>query len=280
MKDIKNLKGVQRRPSPCDEHHEMYSFYVEGLRSLEEYLRAPWARVCDVMVDAREVMWVRELLEKDLQGVPPWECEDFQIRLHLEKDKTQSSPHHKTADKKAKRAATYFRVEVPMWRVEALTACSHEVPAALIVVLDHLQDPRNVGAIVRSAAFFGASFVVVPSRGGVGMSEAVVRSSRGGLGHVRMVQVVNVGRTLEALKKFGYWVIGADMAGEELEGVSVAYDQVVLVLGSEGPGISRLVREKCDRIVRISGLQDGDASLNVSVAAGIFMYTLGKGGPF
>ena len=144
----------------------------------------------------------------------------------------------------------------------------------LILALDHIQDPRNLGAIVRSAAFFGIKEVVVSERRQALLSNTAVNTAQGGFALTDLCVAVNVGRTLDILKENGYWIVGADMEGESIKALSGFYDKVVLVMGSEESGLSTGIRGKCDRIISIAGSLGGRESLNVSVAAGILLHGL------
>jgi len=141
---------------------------------------------------------------------------------------------------------------------------------ALVILLDGITDPHNLGAVLRSAEQFGADCVILPRRKSAGLNDTVARTSAGAVEYVRSVTVPNLSRAVEYLKHNGFWVYGADADGETLYR-SDFRGRVAIVLGSEGTGISRIVREHCDRMVSIpvSGRLD---SLNVSVAAGIIMY--------
>jgi len=141
---------------------------------------------------------------------------------------------------------------------------------ALVLVLDGVTDPQNMGAILRSCDQFGVDLVVVPERRSVQANETVVRISSGAAQYVPVASVVNLVRELTTLKEHGFWIYGADMAGDRLP-ATVFPIRTVIVMGSEGDGLSRLVKESCDHIVSIptSGHID---SLNVSVAAGIVLY--------
>ena len=156
--------------------------------------------------------------------------------------------------------------------VRTLTGAIASVRAsqATVLVLDHLSDPHNLGAILRSADQFGVEFVVLPSRRAAGKTDAVLRASAGAAAVVSTVEVPNIAGALEALKKADFWIYGADMAGEPVDRQQLT-GRVALVLGSEGEGLSRLVRDRCDTIVSIptGGTVD---SLNVSVSAGILLY--------
>ncbi len=144
----------------------------------------------------------------------------------------------------------------------------------LILVLDHISDPRNLGAIVRTAAFFGVKHVIVPEKRQVLLTQASVNTAQGGFALTDLVLVVNVSRTLEELKRNDYWVLGAAMGGEPLAKVRGRFDRQVLVLGAEDKGISQHVLGRCDVQIAIPGGDRTLDSLNVSVAAGILVHGL------
>jgi 23S rRNA (guanosine2251-2'-O)-methyltransferase len=147
----------------------------------------------------------------------------------------------------------------------------------LILALDHVQDPRNVGAVVRSAAFFGVREVLAPERRQALITGAAVSTAQGGFALLDLVAVVNLTRVLADLKERGYWIIGTAMDGEPLAKVAGEYQKVVLVLGGEESGLSRMARDACDRVVAIAGREGGLDSLNVSVAAGIVLHAFAAG---
>src|SRR5207344_3165294 len=142
---------------------------------------------------------------------------------------------------------------------------------ALVVVLDGVEDPRNLGAILRTVEASGADGVLLPDRHSAGLSETVNRASAGALAHVKVARIGNLVQALEALKARGIWVVGSDAAGTERWDAVDLTRPVALVLGGEGRGIRRLVREHCDHLVSIP-LFGHVSSLNVSVAAGIALY--------
>ena len=142
---------------------------------------------------------------------------------------------------------------------------------ALFVVLDGVEDPRNLGAILRTAEAAGCDGVLLPDRHNAGLSETVNRASAGALEHVHLARIGNVVQALEALKARGVWVVGFDATGTERWDAVDYRRPVALVLGGEGKGIRRLVREHCDHLVSLP-LFGHVASLNVSVAAGIALY--------
>ncbi|WP_084079083.1 23S rRNA (guanosine(2251)-2'-O)-methyltransferase RlmB [Demequina sp. NBRC 110057] len=146
---------------------------------------------------------------------------------------------------------------------------------APIAVLDGIQDPRNLGAIMRSAAAFGAAGIVVPERRAAGVTVAAWKVSAGAAARIPVARATNLTRTLETYKKAGRFVIGLDAGGEvDLHESALLNEPLVIVVGSEGEGISRLVRETCDQIVSIP---IGEVeSLNASVAASIALYEAGR----
>ena len=159
--------------------------------------------------------------------------------------------------------------EKPVLSLESLLETARD--PALVVVLDGVEDPRNLGAILRTAEAAGADGVLLPERHSAGLSETVGRASAGALEHVQVARVGNLVQALEALKARGIWVVGFDAAGTERWDAVDLRRPVALVLGGEGRGIRRLVREHCDHLVSIP-LFGHVGSLNVSVAAGIALY--------
>ncbi len=143
-------------------------------------------------------------------------------------------------------------------------------PMALIVVVDGVTDPANLGSITRSAEQFGADLLVAPRRRTAHFDDTVMRVSAGAAAHVATVAVANVASALEESKRSGFWIYGADLGGETLDEVRFP-ERVALVPGSEGAGLHDLVRRRCDHLVRIPTTGRLN-SLNVGVAAGILMY--------
>ena len=148
---------------------------------------------------------------------------------------------------------------------------------SVVVILDSITDPHNVGAIIRSCDQFGVDLVVLPARRGASTdSEIIGRSSAGASSWVPYMVVPNLIRVIELLKEEGYWIYGADAGGENLNDLTVQKnDKVAIVMGSEGSGMSRIVRENCDKILSIPTCGKLD-SLNVSVAAGILLYKISQ----
>jgi len=144
-------------------------------------------------------------------------------------------------------------------------------PCDMLVVLDGVEDPHNLGAIIRTAHAAGAGAVVIPERRAAGVTDVVAKAAAGALEHLPVVRVTNVNRALEELKQRGFWIYGLDERGTE------TYDQVeyaapaAVVLGGEGKGLHEQVRKHCDALVRIP-VAGPISSLNVSVAAGVMLF--------
>jgi len=152
---------------------------------------------------------------------------------------------------------------------ELLTLQKGEPP--FLVLLDHVQDPHNLGALIRTAYAAGCHGVVIPERRAAQMTPAAVRTSAGAAEYLPVAQVVNLARCLDQCKEAGLWVYGADMGGEMLYPNGDYKGAVALVIGSEGEGLSRLVKAKCDYLVRLP-MRGRVASLNASVAGALLFY--------
>lgn len=150
--------------------------------------------------------------------------------------------------------------------------------SALIVVLDHIEDPHNLGAVVRSAEAAGASAVVYSRRRSALPGGTVVKTSAGAALRLPMIPVVNIVRTLEQLQAAGFWVVGLDGGAVESLWDDALPARLALVVGAEGDGLSRLVGERCDQRLRIP-IQGGVGSLNASVAAALGMFEWRRGRP-
>ena len=144
-----------------------------------------------------------------------------------------------------------------------------EVP--FLLLLDELQDPQNVGALIRSADAAGVHGVLLPKRRSCPLNMVVAKVSAGAINYVPVVQIGNIVQTLRSLKEQGFWTVGADMDGESLYFNADLDRPVVLVIGAEGKGLGRLVKENCDMLVRIP-MQGGVNSLNASAAGAILLY--------
>ena len=140
----------------------------------------------------------------------------------------------------------------------------------LLVILDGVTDPHNLGAIIRSAECAGAHGVIIPERRAVGLTPAAVKASAGAVEYLPVAREVNLNRVIERLKKEGVWIYGTAMNGEDYRRVNFS-GPAALVIGSEGEGMSRLVEENCDKIVSLP-MKGHIDSLNASVAAGILLF--------
>ena len=152
-----------------------------------------------------------------------------------------------------------------------------EMPGTpIIVALDGITDPRNLGAIIRSVGAFGGHGVVVPARRSAGLTATAWKTSAGAAARVRVAQATNLTRALEGYRTAGFFVIGLDADGDvELPGLALADLPLVVVVGSEGKGLSRLVRETCDQIVSIP-MVGVTESLNAGIAAAVTLYEIAR----
>lgn len=153
---------------------------------------------------------------------------------------------------------------------DMLQAAKDKGEDVLLVILDELEDPHNLGAILRSVDAVGAHGVIIPKRRAVPLTDGVAKASAGAVEHVPVARVANIAQTIDELKKHGVWVAGASMEGKEMYRQDLK-GPLALVIGSEGKGISRLVGEKCDFFVSIP-MRGKINSLNASVAAGLLLY--------
>lgn len=141
-----------------------------------------------------------------------------------------------------------------------------------IFLLDEIEDPHNLGAIIRTANLAGAHGIIIPKRRAAGLTATVVKASAGALNYTPVVKVTNLAQTIEELKKRGLWFVCADMGGETMYRLNLT-GPIGLVIGNEGEGVSRLVKEKCDYIASIP-MKGNIDSLNASVAAGVLAYEI------
>lgn len=165
-------------------------------------------------------------------------------------------------------AAAYEYAEVE----DILAIAREKGEAPFLVLLDGIEDPHNLGAIIRTANLAGAHGVIIPKRRAVGLTATVAKTSAGALNYTPVAKVTNLVQTMEDLKKEGLWFVCADMDGEVMYRQNLT-GPIGLVIGNEGEGVSRLVKEKCDFVTSIPMAGDID-SLNASVAAGVLMYEI------
>ena len=165
-------------------------------------------------------------------------------------------------------AAAYEYAQVE----DMLKAAEEKGEPPFLFLLDGIEDPHNLGAIIRTANLAGAHGVIIPKRRAVGLTATVAKTSAGALNYTPVAKVTNLGATIEDLKKRGLWFVCADMGGELMYRLDLK-GPIGLVIGNEGDGVSRLVREKCDMVASIPMKGDID-SLNASVAAGVLAYVI------
>ena len=142
----------------------------------------------------------------------------------------------------------------------------------LIVILDHLEDPHNFGAIIRTSEALGVDAIIIPEDRSVGINSTVIKTSVGAIENIKIIKVTNLVNTIKYLKDRGYWIIGTDMSSTSISDIDYKMP-ICLVIGNEGKGISRIVRENCDYIASIP-MTGKVNSLNASVAAGIIIYEI------
>ena len=155
---------------------------------------------------------------------------------------------------------------------EILARAEEKGEAPFFIILDNVEDPHNLGAIIRTANLAGAHGVIIPKRRAVGLTSTVAKTSAGAINYTQVAKVTNIVRTIEELKEKGIWFVCADMGGETMYDLDLT-GPMGLVIGNEGEGVSRLVREACDFTASIPMKGDID-SLNASVAAGVLAYEI------
>ena len=155
---------------------------------------------------------------------------------------------------------------------EILARAEEKGEPPFLMILDNVEDPHNLGAIIRTANLAGAHGVIIPKRRAVGLTSTVAKTSAGAINYTPVAKVTNIVRTIEELKEKGIWFVCADMGGETMYNLDLT-GPMGLVIGNEGEGVSRLVREACDFTASIPMKGDID-SLNASVAAGVLAYEI------
>lgn len=180
-------------------------------------------------------------------------------------DRLANSGHHQGV---VAQAAAYEYAEVE----DILNAAKEKGEAPFIFILDEIEDPHNLGAIIRTANLCGAHGVIIPKRRAVGLTATVAKTSAGAVNYTPVAKVTNIAKTIEELKKEGMWFVCADMDGQTMYDLNLT-GPIGLVIGNEGAGVSRLVKEKCDFTASIPLKGDID-SLNASVAAGVLAYEI------
>ena len=180
-------------------------------------------------------------------------------------DYLSSNGHHQGV---VASAAAYEYAEVE----DILNAAKEKGEPPFIFILDGIEDPHNLGAIIRTANLAGAHGVIIPKHRAVGLTATVAKTSAGALNYTPVAKVTNIGNTIDGLKKEGLWFVCADMGGDLMYRLNLK-GPIGLIIGNEGDGVSRLVKEKCDMAAAIP-MNGNIDSLNASVAAGVLAYEI------
>jgi predicted rRNA methylase len=247
-------KAATERESPFGEK----VYWVDSLSAVREYLLAN-----PLAVKKIESFPERKECEKLLGLSLPQSCEFLKKTGSFERNRDGVPIRAQVAHEVWPEDVLYRDLQSP--------AFGSVREKRLVLALDHLTDPRNLGAIIRSCAFFGIREVIAPVRRQVLLTQASVATAMGGFALTKLYGVVNLVRSLREMKEQGFWLIGADHRGQALTEAALDFEKSVLILGSEESGMQRLVKEECDLTVSISGAARRVESLNVSVAGGILM---------
>lgn len=227
-----------------------------GIHAVKEALAAGHALERVVVAHGRHGERMQEIVTLARQrGIPV----RFEERRQL--DRLAESEHHQGVVALAGAKRTL--------ELEELLAQAHK--PALLVLLDGVEDPRNLGAIVRTALAAGADGVAIPERRSAGLTETVAQTSAGALEHLPVARVKNVARAMELMKEAGLWLVGLDERASKVYSEADLKGPTALVLGGEGKGLHELTRKQCDFLVRIPTTGPVQ-SLNVSVAAGVVLF--------
>lgn len=230
--------------------------YIDGLSVVKEYLRFKPEALIHVYCKQKYLSQLQGLL--DTAG----------LKAIVSDDASEASGHGPVW---AEIRVTYLGEAEFFNRLQKREAARH-----LVLAIDHITDPQNLGSIARTAAFFGITEILVPKDRQVHMTRGALNAAQGAFALCDLVVVSNVGRVLEKLKESGYWIISTDMDGEPHQQVAGFYEKNVLVFGSEENGVSQLIRNKSDRVVAIQGVGGSLESLNVGVAAGILIHSFSQ----
>ncbi len=257
MNSKKNLNQNKKTKSKKEDPLAKRKFVAEGIAAVREYIKYNPRLISALFCDQKN----KPILEAAMQEFGF----EMEIQLRAEDPSSRNAPIEAQITLAPIEESKLF---------DAIEGRSKD----LIVAVDHITDPRNLGAIMRTAAFFGVKHVIAPSRRQVLLTQASVATAQGAFAVTDLVCVTNLGRTLRELKQRGYWLLGAAMDGEPFNNLVGEYDKQILVLGNEESGISRLVSEACDRMISIESGPENLESLNVSVAGGILINALSPKG--
>lgn len=161
-------------------------------------------------------------------------------------------------------------IDIEDYKYYDFSEIKNDIKSNFIVILDHIEDPRNFGAIIRTCECAGVDYIIIPNKRTVEVTSAAMKTSSGALANVKIVKVANLRNTIENLKKLGFWIIGTDALGTDYKEVDYK-GKISLVIGSEGKGLKQIINTSCDQIVSLP-LKGKVNSLNASVAAGIMIY--------
>lgn len=255
--------GASRASKPASSRRSSSADWVVGRNSVVEALAA---RVPVTALYIAEQTVRDERVREAFRLAADRNLSILEVSRHALDSMTDGAPHQGLA------------MKVPPYEYadadELAVAAVDSGRPGLLVALDSVTDPRNLGAVVRSAAAFGADGVVVPERRAAGMTASAWKTSAGAASRVPVARVTNLTRQLESYKRAGFTVAGLDAGGDtDIQDLDVATDPVVLVIGSEDKGLARLVRDSCDVLVRIP-IAATTESLNAGVAAGIALYEI------
>lgn len=193
-------------------------------------------------------------------------CRQNDIRI----DRLTPDVFDKKFDHKTSAGIAAFTAAAKTISLQEMLSLPRQNRLPLIVLLDGVEDPHNLGAIARSAEAAGALALILPGRRIAPLSQTALKASAGALSHLPIVRVSNMASTMEELKKAGFWIYGADMSGDDYRSV-VFNTPAALVIGAEGKGMTRLVKDRCDKLLGIP-LRGKTESLNASVSAGILIF--------
>jgi 23S rRNA (guanosine2251-2'-O)-methyltransferase len=222
---------------------------INSWSALEEYLRARPEDVSNIRCSSSDEAKITALFER-FSLTPSWAIDSQQ------------------------REGFVASIRISFQDEEAFYVDAQARQNDIIVACDHVTDTRNLGAIARSAAFFGCQNILLPKDRQAPINSACLGAAQGAFAWIKPVEVTNLSRSLEKLKACGYWILAADMAGTPLAEIKPNFEKTVLVLGSEDRGISPNILAKSDLKLSISSPQANLESLNVSVAAGILIHEL------
>lgn len=245
-------------PKKAEEHMRYEEFTIEGRNAVIEAFRSNKTIdklfILDKCQDGPIKTILREAKKQDT-------IIQFVSKERL--DQLSKTGHHQGA---IAMAAAYEYAEVS----EILEAAKEKGEPPFLFILDEIEDPHNLGAIIRTANLVGAHGVIIPKRRAVGLTATVAKTSAGAINYTPVAKVTNIKKTMEELKKEGLWFVCADMDGEVMYDLDLK-GPIGIVIGNEGQGVSRLVKETCDFTASIPMKGEID-SLNASVAAGVLAY--------